>query len=97
MVGIDAYMADLSIGKGYRRLVALGKPFWLTEFGPFKGSDVIHDYDYTRLIRKIRRRYPMTVAFQCWNNDWSMIAQQNARLLLEDPWVITQEDLDWRR
>lgn len=96
MVGIDAYMAELKIDRGYQRLVALGKPFWLTEFGPFSGSKVIHDYDYTRLINKIRERYPRTVAFQCWNSNWSMVEQQNARQLLEDPWVITAEDLTWR-
>lgn len=103
IVGVDAYMPELSIEQDYQKLLRLGKPFMLTEFGPFKGSDAQDDpslrephYDYARLIRQIRERYPETVGFQAWNSDWALVEQVNAKGLLEDPWVITREGLEWR-
>lgn len=103
LVGLDVYMPELAIDDEYRILTGMGKPFMLAEFGPFKGSDASDDptlkephYDYARLIQQIRERYPRTVAFQCWNSYWAMANQLNAKGLLEDPWVITRDELVWR-
>ncbi len=103
IVGMDAYMPELGIDPEYARLTGLGKPFMMTEFGPFKSSDVQADptlaephYDYARLIQQIRARYPLTVGFQVWNSDWAMVSQLNAKGLLEDPWVVNRDELSWR-
>lgn len=103
IVGVDAYMPELQIDDDYQTLTRFGKPFMLSEFGPIKGSDVEADptlkephYDYARLIQQIRQRYPQTVGFQAWNSYWALVSQLNAEGLLEDPWVITRDRLDWR-
>lgn len=103
IVGMDAYMPELAFDNEYQVLAGLGKPFMMTEFGPFKGSDAEDDptlkephYDYARLIQQLRDRYPLTVGFQCWNSYWAMVNQLNAQGLLEDPWVLNRDELDWR-
>jgi mannan endo-1,4-beta-mannosidase len=104
LVGLDVYGTDLEvIATGYQRLqqAAPDKPLWLSEFGPFKGSEAKKNpslkgprYDYTRLIRRIREEYPKIVGFQSWNGAWSMAGQAKAKELLEDPWVVTLEDFE---
>lgn len=94
ITGLDAYQLEPKFDKEYAKLVSLGKPVGLAEFGP-RGSKE-DTYDYSSLIRKIRSRYPKLTFFQAWNRDWSLIRQNNAQQLLQDPWVLNTGELDWR-
>ncbi len=100
VVGLDVYADTLGI-KSYDRLVAFGKPFGLTEYGPGEAAAARKDYDYERLIEQIRAGYPAVCFFLCWAGgglrDWSLAAQKNAAGLLNDRWVVTLAELDWRQ
>jgi mannan endo-1,4-beta-mannosidase len=97
MVGLSAYGCSPYIrGDGYNRLLALGKPFAITETGPggWSGS-----CDVKGVIDVIKDRYPKSAFFQFWhstsNNKFAIIDHQNGSGLLNDPWVITRDEMDW--
>ncbi len=97
IVGEDSYSATVELN-GYERLTTLGKPYALTEFGPRQAAD--GSYNYTTLIHAIREKYPLVTYWLSWNNTpdkiYSLVGNQNADELLNDPWVLTREELDWR-
>jgi len=98
MVGVDVYAdSPLIRGSGYEKLVATGKPFALAEFGPQTKDG---SYDNRETINGIKARYPKTVYFLYWQN-WNnykvaIVDNRNASGLLNDPWVITRDELDWK-
>jgi mannan endo-1,4-beta-mannosidase len=99
IVGMDAYFDrpktfDLS---GYKEMIALGKPFGITEFGgvPAAGGSN-HVFDNTVLINEIKAKYPKTSFFMNWHCPWSIYCQDNAAGLLNDSWVITRDELAWK-
>jgi mannan endo-1,4-beta-mannosidase len=94
IVGLDVYQSDPKIDNEYNKLLSLGKPIGLTEFGPSTSKE--YSYDYARLINKVRSRYPRITFFQAWNSVWSLIKQNNANKLLKDSWVLNTGELDWR-
>jgi beta-mannanase len=99
VVGIDVYGDPPMIkGDGYNRLVATDKPFIFAEVGPGPEADGV--YDNRETINSIRDNYPKTTYFQYWhswsNRESALIDNQNASALLNDPWVITRDELDWR-
>ncbi len=99
IVGLDAYFdapKTLSI-TGYAEMAALGKPFGLTEFGgvPAAGGSN-HVFNNQVLINEIRAKYPMISFFMNWHCPWSIYCQDNAAALLNDSWVITRDELDWK-
>jgi beta-mannanase len=102
IVGLDEYPWDGSLSRlpdqGYPELVALGKPFAITEFGPYGGAEQPSpdSYEYDDLIAHIKTYVPQTVYFLSWFGGWAIVNQRNARELLDDPWVITRDELDWR-
>ncbi|MBK8020901.1 MAG: hypothetical protein IPK19_05595 [Chloroflexi bacterium] len=107
LVGLDKYMAlgedplALNNWNEYEDLVSTGKPVALFEFGPLPatgaGWDTV-EYDYSHLIRDIRTYYPEIILFQAWEYIWQIGNHQNASGLLNDPWVITRDELpDWDR
>jgi mannan endo-1,4-beta-mannosidase len=102
IVGLDKYMErtedPLALNKWreYDDLVALGKPMGLLEFGPSppNGSGWKDPkYDYTKLIRDIKARYPKIVMFQAWEWIWRLGAHDKVSDLLNDPWVVTRDEL----
>jgi mannan endo-1,4-beta-mannosidase len=102
IVSLDKYMSRgedplaLNQYKDYDDLVATGKPVGLLEFGPSPpdGSGWQDPkYDYSKLIRDIKARYPKIVLFQAWEWIWRIGAHANASGLLNDPWVITRDEL----
>lgn len=106
MVGLDIYDPEIKIEAAYKRLLkaAPGKPVWLTEFGPFKGSQARKNpelldphFDYMRLIEAIQHKYPQMTGFQAWNRSWSLAGQKNAKQLLEHPWVANLDDLELKK
>jgi beta-mannanase len=109
IVGLDYYLdtggLDLIDERGRPELLALGKPFALTEFGPtgwYVGDDPpehipsINSYDYGSLMDKIRELCPEVGYFLTWWDNYSLVNQLGAQGLLDDPWVITRDKVDWR-
>ena len=101
LVGVDSYGADLFI-PGYGELMQPGKPFALTEFGPFTETEADGNpalkgphFDYAALIGQIREKYPETCLFQCWNRPWAMVSQKNAPGLLTDAWVVNRGEINF--
>jgi mannan endo-1,4-beta-mannosidase len=101
IVGIDEYGDQISfitpLGDNYSKALALGKPFALTETGPHPTRD--GSWDNMNLISRIRNNYPKIAYFQYWHswtdNKVAMVDHRNASALLNDPWVITRDELDW--
>ena len=99
MVGVDSYGKTMAqIRKdGYSQLVALGKPFGLTEFGPYKqlnwAKDPRNDYDYGRFIRELAEQMPLCTSFVVWHQYHGLQFQQNAAQCLGHPWAVNRSDL----
>lgn len=102
LVGLDKYMEigenplQLNTWGDFAELVAVNKPIGLFEFGPIpatgEGWNTV-EYDYENLIRDIKQYYPQIVLFQAWEYVWRIDRFSNASGLLNDPWVITQDEL----
>lgn len=108
IVGLDFYpwsgesFVDIN-NFGYPELLALGKPFALTEFGPtgaFCGGSGItppnNCFDYRQLINGIRTYCPKASYFMAWSEEWAIMNQNNGTDLLNDSWVVTRDEVDWR-
>jgi pimeloyl-ACP methyl ester carboxylesterase len=110
IVGLDIYSDTLQAadpGKpGYAEMVALNKPFAVTEYGP-DNADSMAD-GATRLpndevIQVIKAQYPQTVLATAWyssclssgsamcsKNNWQISDKPFPEALLLDPWAITR-------
>lgn len=95
LVGLDAYtdFIDPQHIKGYDEVVALGKPFGFTEFGPHGSSNPPGDYDYRRFIEGITANFPKATFFMSWNSKWSLAQNHDTKELLDHPWIVNREDL----
>ncbi len=99
MTGLDAYGKSIDDihALGYTELTALGKPFGLTEFGPFKhlNYDVEprSDYDYGQFMRDVEEKLPLCTFFLLWHQFHGLQFQQNARKCLEHPWAVNRADI----
>lgn len=90
----------------YDRLIALGKPVALGEFGPglpWMGPQD-GDYDYRHLLDLIATSYPQTIYWLSWH-DWvengatvaiSIAANDHAEDLMNARCATTRDELDWR-
>jgi mannan endo-1,4-beta-mannosidase len=93
---------DLSI-VGYDDYLAYGKPLGMSEYGPNAyGDDIEADgsFDDRLYIQRLRGDYPR-VAFWCTPASWmdiktSLADNLHARELMNDPDVITRDEIDWR-
>jgi mannan endo-1,4-beta-mannosidase len=105
IIGLDIYNDTLDI-PNYNSIVALNKPVGIAEFGPRKQTvqNNPNVYDYTILINQIRNKYPSLCYWISWNhfknslNDWiyySMVKQNNTATLLNDPWVVNKNEIDY--
>ncbi len=96
VVGVDVYEDKLTI-PDYPILKSFGKPIALTEFGP-KTRD--GSFDLTSLLKQIKFQYPQFVYWLSWHdwtgNNCSIVGNKNASLLLNDKWVSTLEDINWK-
>ena len=92
IVGIDHYGNTIEL-TGYESLVATGKPIAISEVGPKRGTNGA--FDYTQVIEAVRSRYPKIFLFQSWSLEWAMIRNQNAKDLMNDPWVLNRDELHW--
>lgn len=101
IVGLDYYGRDFNV-TDYASMVALGKPFGFTEWGvDAQGKGADGSYDNTRLINAIRHKMPDITFFQVWsswrNANIAIVDNQKATELLNDPWIINREDVNWKR
>ncbi|MFC0109199.1 glycosyl hydrolase [Kibdelosporangium aridum] len=79
-------------------MLAPERPMALLEVGsgePFDGS-----WKSTEIIDKIRTRYPQMTMFNCWHG-WvdakvALIEVSETDKLMNDPWVMSLENIDWR-
>lgn len=101
VVGLDIYDNNLADtaggGPGYAAMVALGKPFAITEYGasnwPFE-HDAAVELTNAEVIQRIRDQYPATVIASAWYsqgaNNWQISDKPDSAALLHDPWSITR-------
>ena len=57
-------------------------------------------FDNTLMLKAIKDHAQDILYWTTWH-DWpdhyvSMVSNLNAKELLEDPWVITRDEIDWR-
>ena len=95
LVGLDAYtdFVDAAHIKGYAEVAALPKPFGFTEYGPHGPQNPPGDFDYRRFLDGIRKDFPKTCFFKCWNAKWSLAQNPNAKEMLSDPAIANRENL----
>jgi hypothetical protein len=73
---------------------------------PQAGSGSIRDgtWDNLTIVTGLRRSFPRASLFCTWNDFYgpghvfsarSMVSQQNSQALLDDPWIVTREELVW--
>jgi mannan endo-1,4-beta-mannosidase len=98
IIGFDRYQeqtAWLPQWIGYDEALAFGKPLAITEFGPCNPSanPVCPPLDYSQLIASIKQNLPNIVYWMSWNREYAMDKHLNVQQLLDDPWVITREEI----
>jgi mannan endo-1,4-beta-mannosidase len=95
IVGLDACtdFVDPQHIRGYEAVAKLPKPFGFTEFGPFGPHNPPGNYDYPRFLAGVQKHFPKTTFFLAWHYKWSLGRNQNARQLLEHPWLVNRENL----
>lgn len=105
LVGMDTYPSSWPSGfcnstslACYNNMVALGKPFALSEFGPCDGSGCTSSKDYSQLITQIKACQPKVVYWMSWAATFSMDSTQSMHhtgvsTLLNDSWVITRDEV----
>ncbi|MBN2441693.1 MAG: carbohydrate binding domain-containing protein [Spirochaetales bacterium] len=83
----------------YDLCLSFGKPLAISENG-WQQDDAYGDNDNRIIINQIRENYPETRWFMNWH-DWStnnlhaIVSNQNAAALMDDPWVITRDEVNW--
>jgi mannan endo-1,4-beta-mannosidase len=102
LVGLDIYDDNLSDAEpakpGYAAMVALNKPFGITEYGADNVDPPHNGYLHLpndRVRQLIKERYPHTVLATAWysrkdlKNNWQISDKPHPEALLLDPWAIT--------
>ncbi|RMG76785.1 MAG: hypothetical protein D6714_20785 [Bacteroidetes bacterium] len=95
LTGLDIYVNNLDIPlEQYEAVVALGKPFAITEFGPdpdfMDGS-----HDYAAYVEKIRTDFPLAIYANAWS-DWpghaaAWVSNQNFEAAFQMPCVLNRD------
>lgn len=99
IVGTNVYESEGYSICDYEAIKALGKPVALTECGP-DHAKMDGTFDNTLMIEAIKSHAKDIVYWTTWH-DWpdhyvSMVSNRKAKELLEDPWVITRDEINWR-
>ncbi len=97
LTGLDIYLTDLAIPQDqYDAMLALGKPFAITEFGPSL-DEMNGSHDYDAYVAKILSDFPAAVYAQAWS-DWpghaaSWVSNQNFEAVFLRPCVVHRDAL----
>jgi len=90
----------------YSALVKLGKPMAFSQWGPRRGSDQTGKLDQPpadnmKLLEAIKTVFPEISWWMSWNQAYALAADKdsniNAGKLLNDPWVVNRDQLQWRK
>jgi Glycosyl hydrolase family 26 len=100
VVGVDVYGRGTSLPQlsGYSQLATYGKPFAITEFGAC-AADTLETpsrcapADMRPLIASIKANMPKTVYWLQWDRVMSLDYNLNVFEVLNDPWVVTREEI----
>ena len=104
-VDYDVELNDRMI-PNYSELLSLGKPMALSQWGPRRGEDQTRSIDQPpadnmKLIRGITRYYPDIVWWMNWCYAYSISTSENSNYndkeLLNHPWVINLDEINWRK
>ena len=100
IVGTNVYESEGYKICDYEAIKAIGKPVALTECGP-DHSKMDGTFDNTLMLKAIKDHAQDIIYWTTWH-DWpdhyvSMVSNQNAKKLLEDPWVITRDEIGWKQ
>lgn len=102
VVGIDDYEQGEPNIPSYQELLSLGKPIALAEFGPNERTarQRPHNFDFAALRNALRSKYDKFSYFMIWNGSddrpQSLVENQNAAALLNDPLVANRKDIAGR-
>jgi mannan endo-1,4-beta-mannosidase len=82
----------------YKDIISAGKPVGFGECGPSTKLD--GSWDARTIIKRIRENYPAMTYFHVWHG-WQgkimeLVKDRHTEELMNDPWVITRENIDWR-
>jgi mannan endo-1,4-beta-mannosidase len=99
MVGYSQYGSEVKIWpRDLEQFRAIDKPFGFSEFGPAGKEDP--PFDNMELMRAVHEKYPRTTMATYWHS-WTGVKTaiadcRNVEQLMNDPWVIDRDELDWR-
>lgn len=83
----------------YQDILAAGKPLGYGECGP--NTQTNGRWDTRTILDRVRQNYPAITYFDCWhgwgNTIIELVDDQHATELMNDPLVITRENIDWHR
>ena len=102
IVSMDAYETNPEKIEGYEQLTRIDKPFGFGEYGP-SGSLIVvfpkvdKNVDYNQIFQSIKTRFPKTTFIHAWNGPWGFQGHRNIEQMMNDPWMITREKLDWQK
>lgn len=100
VVGLDWYADDPSKlpAGGYDALIATGKPFGFTEFGPDIAKSFT-SHDLPTMLEGLKANAPKAAFFWHWQSyggrKMALVDLQNAKAGLADPQVLNCSDLDF--
>ena len=97
VTGLDIYQNGLDIPlSNYQTMVALGKPFAITEFGPTH-ENMDGSHDYMTYVNKILNSFAQTTYALAWH-DWpdhkvAWVSNQNYQAVMNTPCILTRDEL----
>jgi mannan endo-1,4-beta-mannosidase len=94
--GLDGQTDDIS------DMTEAGRPMALLEVGSVEPHD--GSWDASSIISRIRERYQQLTMFNCWHGWYdkgervkmSLVEVRDTDKLMNDPWVVSLENIDWR-
>lgn len=100
IVAGTTYSGDLTIW-GYPQTFYYNKPIGMGEYG-HKIDESPGDFDMRKYIEKIRKNYPRLAFWISWhswnaNNQMAIIHNQHYDELMNDPGIITLDELAWKK
>lgn len=100
ITGLDNYSSNITTAgfAGIAGMVALGKPFGITEFGPVSSSNPSSpDYDYRLFVNGVKSNLPDVCFFMCWNANWGLDVNKYVTEALSEPIIANRDNLSWRQ
>jgi len=97
ITGFDTYTSNVTADEivGYSSMVALGKPFAFTEFGPENSSNPSGNFDYRIFINGVKTYFPDACYFMSWDDNWGMASNTYVKEALSDNYVANRDNLNW--